>query len=275
MFDFTRCDLSTFGGWSNLSGPTRLVDGDPFYRMVVEPGYASYIRGCQLVRAAVSKEEVIRRSSPGTRREVRQYASFIAHDWKNGAIREISCGPGHTANSFTESKLPFELSPAFFRPDVLIKYKADSDKYRLEDRSISCRGAWHLQTYDVNDAGKVHTYLVYLRSLLCDEQQHWKAYNEEAPISKRALGTDFEGRRDLEYDPLVSLRSVIQELHRKHVPGWTLRAEELIDHVRYPVTSSADEWSNEVPHLDQLVVEGFEEKWRRTTLVRISGLAPS
>ena len=61
---------------------------------------------------------------------------------------------GQTANYFTQSDLPFEMSPAFFHPEVLTRYKSDSDKYTLQDRSISCRGAWHLQTYDINDAGQ-------------------------------------------------------------------------------------------------------------------------
>ena len=44
----------------------------------------------------------------------RKYESFIAMDWKNGVTREISTEPGQTANYFTQSDLPFELSPAFF-----------------------------------------------------------------------------------------------------------------------------------------------------------------
>ena len=94
----------------------------------------------------------------------RQYAAFTAVDWKNNVICEISCAPGATSNYFTRSDLPFEMSPVFFRPEVLLKYKADSDKYRLAGRSISCRGGWSLQTYDINDAGQVHTYLVDRRS---------------------------------------------------------------------------------------------------------------
>jgi hypothetical protein len=91
---------------------------------------------------------------------------------------------------------------------VLLKYKADSEKYRLQDRSISCRGAWHLDTYDINEAGQIHTYLIYLRNLPYEEQLYWKAFNEEpkAPISKRAVATDFEGSWDLEYDSLQSLK---------------------------------------------------------------------
>ncbi len=46
----------------------------------------------------------------------------------------MSTAPGATANYFTESDLPFETTPAFFRPDVLLKYKFDSEKYTLESR---------------------------------------------------------------------------------------------------------------------------------------------
>lgn len=212
-----------------------------------------------------SKESVIKRLDPKVHEE-RQYASFIAQDWKHKIVREISCAPGYTANYFTPSDLPFELSPAFFRPEVLSKYKTDSDKYRLEDRSIQCRGAWHLQTYDINDAGQVHTYLVYLRNLPFEEQLYWKSYNEipRAPISKRAIETDFKGNWYLEHDPLSSLKEKIRELDHLQLPWWTLRSEKLLDAVHYPVTSSADEWANEILHLDQLVIEGFESKWLRT-----------
>jgi hypothetical protein len=47
------------------------------------------------------------------------------------------------------------------------------------------------------------------------------------------------------------------------VPWWTLRSEQLSEQVQYPATSSPDEWANELLHLDQLLVEGFEEKWLR------------
>jgi hypothetical protein len=121
------------------------------------------------------------------------------------------------------------------------------------------------RTYDINEAGQVHTYLVYLRRLPYEEQLHWKAYNEQpkGPISKRAIRTDFEGSWDFEYDALNSIKEIVRELHSKQVPWWTLRSEKLIDQVHYPVTASADEWANEILLLDQLLVEGFETKWLR------------
>jgi hypothetical protein len=111
----------------------------------------------------------------------------------------------------------------------------------------------------------VHTPVVYLRNLPYEEQLYWKAYNErpKGGISERAFKTDFEGRWDVDYEPLSSLKDAVRELHRQQVQWWKLRSKNLVDQVHYPATSSADEWSNEILHLDQLVVEGFEEKWLR------------
>jgi hypothetical protein len=153
------------------------TDGDLHYRYHIEPGHASYMRGVQIVEGRMTRQQAAQghRIGPDPNK---QYASFIVQDWKNEVICEVSCAPGATANYFTKSDLPFETSPAFFRPDVLLKYKADSDKYTLKDRSITCRNAWHLETYDINEAGQVHTYLAYLRDLPYEEQLYWKAHNE-------------------------------------------------------------------------------------------------
>ncbi len=262
-FDFTRY-RPPFSHWSNQD-VRMTAQADLFYRSHIEHGNASYLRGCEIISPVASKESILKRYVLGGEDENKQYESFIAHDWKNGVVKQISCAPGATANYFTESNLPFELSPVFFRPEVLLKYKSDSDKYRLEDRSIFCRGAWYLKTYDINEAGQVHTYLVYLRDLPYEEQLYWKAYNEKpkASISRRAIKTDFEGCWDVGFDPLDSLRNTLREMHRDRVAWWTLRSEKLIEQMHYPVTSSAGEWAEEILHLDQLIVEGFETKWLR------------
>jgi hypothetical protein len=268
-FDFTRYYPSGFSGWSQTSNEKVVNEGDLSYRSCIEPGYAGYTRGFQIVRPLISKEIALA-SFQYPPKEEKQYVSFIAQDWRHGVVSEISCAPGKTANYFIKSDLPFELSPAFFRPEVLSKYKADSEKYHLEGRSISCRGTWHLQTYDVNEVGQVHTYLVYLRDLPYSEQLHWKSYNEspKAPISRRAIQTDFKGEWNLEYDPLSSLKDLALKLTQRQVPWWTMRSEDLVRGVHYPVTTSADEWSSEIMQLEHLLVEGFEEK-------RLRGMAES
>ncbi len=63
---------------------------------------------------------------------------------------------------------------------------------------------------------------------------------------------------------MSSLKGALQQWDEAQVPWWALRAESLPDKGHYPVTPSHDEWANEILHLDQLVVEGFETKWLRS-----------
>lgn len=266
-FDFTKWRSGNFSGWPHPLEPIRVQSGNVTYDKVVCPRIASYVRGYQQIHPTVTAAELAKQfaAGPQERDTDKQYASFIAYDWKNGEITEISCAPGATANYFTKSDLPFEVTPAFFRAEVLTKYKTDTAKYRLKDRSIYCRGAWFLKTYDINEAGQVHTYIVYLRDLPYQEQLYWKAFNEppKAGISKRAFKSDFEASWDFEYDPLPSLKNAIDRLEEHPVEWWTLRSADLPNKVHYPTTSSPDDWANEILKLDQLVVEGFQEKWLR------------
>jgi hypothetical protein len=275
MFDFTRFRFSDFGGWKLTREQECTYEPGIFCRRGHQPGRASYIRGIQICPAAVPPEAALENLWGSDRQADKQYATFIAYDWKHDRIAEISCAPEALANYFTESDLPFEITPAFFHPEVLLKYKSDRDKYRLTARSVSCRGVWHLKTYDINEAGQVHTYLVYLGHLPYEEQLHWKQYNErpEGPISARAFTTDLEGKWHRGYDALPSLKEKLLELHKRTVPWWTVRAEDLMDRVQYPVTTSTDEWKEEILALDQLLVEGFEARWLRNK-AKTLGRAP-
>lgn len=269
-FDFTRASFSRFGGWREGHDATTTTMGDLFFRTHVEMGNASYIRGCQVVRSQVSKEDIMEEFHPNSKKNA-QYATFIAHDWKKQVVKEISCAPGATANYFTPSDLPFEVSPAFFRPEVLSKYKADSEKYRLGERTLYCRGTWHLKNYDVNEVGQVHTYLAYLRNLPYEEQLHWKAHNEapKGTISHRAFLSDFEGSWEHPYDPLESVKEHIRKLKDEQTPWWTLSSDNAIDRSHYPITASPDEWANEILHLDQLIVESFEKAWFKSQVLQL------
>jgi hypothetical protein len=237
------------------------LSDDIFYRTGHSLGSASYIRGVAVVRSHMTLADVVARHGFGPSNQ-RQYASFIAHDWKHDKIQECSCNPAELGNYFVKSNFPYETSPAFFNARVLQKYKADTDKYRVQDRSILCRHAWYLQNYDINEAGQVHTYLIYLSHLPYDEQLYWKSFNEEpkAPISKRSYKTDFLGKFDLDYDPLGALKNRLCELDDKHVPWWTPRDRGLFERVHYPVTDAADEWSRDLHNFEKLLVEGFEVK---------------
>ncbi len=267
MFDSTRFPPEGFGGWGNhTEDHFDLPEEKLFYYMGKLSRHASFVRGIQVVECRQPPEQVWQMQS-GMGAE-KQYATYIAWDWKNRVVEEISCDPSGLGNYFVPSDLPFGTTPAFFRPDVLTKYKSDSEKYRLTDRSINCRAAWSLQSYDINEASQVHTYLIYLSRLPYSEQIYWKSYNEapKAGLSKRAIATDFEGRFDWPGDALTKLRVTLRDLTEGKAAWWKLRASDLMDRLHYPVTNATDEWANALLVLDQIVVEGLEHSYFKAKL---------
>lgn len=229
------------------------------YRVDGQAG--SYFRGAQVIRPPLDAEQLGARLYRADATP-KQYASFITHDFKNGRIDRVSCDPKCLASYFEpESTLPFQTSPVFFRADVLDRYKADPQKYRLESRSIHCRSAWGLQTYDVNDAGQVHTMIKYLGDLPYSEQLYWQSFNEppKAPISRRSFKTDFEGSFDLEQDGLRDLKSVLRKLADANVPWFKLQDPKLVDQLHYPLTDAHKPWNDTILTLSKCVVEGFRK----------------
>jgi hypothetical protein len=260
-FDFTRFQPKDFGGWNQERQSSKKSGPDLFYN-VGHSVNASYANGIMILRPNVTVEQLIQEWKDEEDESKKQYANFKIIDWKNQRQIETSCGPGHLSNYFEESDKPFEISPAFFRPEVLTRFKNDPEKYDLEDRSIGCRNAWYLKTYDINEAGQVHTYIGYLAKLPYEEQVYWQSFNEwpKAPISKRAFENDFEGKWSSDYDPLQMLKHKIRQLDENPPAWWKIRGDELIDAARYPATDSVSEWGDEILALDQLLVEGFLAK---------------
>jgi hypothetical protein len=271
MFDFTLLRRSGFSGWSD--GPTQEINesSDFFYRRKVMPGYAAYTRGIQIIGPHRAPQAVFTGITDGWfGKKNKQHAEFIAFDWRNKRVTKISTDPAATTNYFQAegNTLPFELSPAFFRPEVLLKYKADRDKYTVSERDVSCRAAWHLEAIDVNEAGQVHAYICYLCRLPYEEQLHWLSFNEPpiTGISKRAVINDFQGEFVTFVQPLRKVLYILQHLRDDKVAWWTLRGEELLERVNTPLTASRDEWAEAFMDLAKLVIEGFETKAIRARL---------
>lgn len=200
--------------------------------------------------------------------DTEQYGSFIVHDLKNGQVlRGYSLKPENFANYFTDSDKPFEMSPIFFKAEVLDKYKNNPDKYALEERQISCRGGWHLQTYDVNDQNQVHTYAVYLRMLPFNEQLHWQTYNEEpkSTISNQAFKTDFMGEFSDEQSKMSELKSALKILAAIQIPNygfiWAPKGgslEAASKGLHLVRTENGNQWHDFVIALTNTVNEGFK-----------------
>ena len=260
-FEFMRFISGEFPSWDDAERKSYAAR-DMFYECGVIPDLASFALGHIILRPSLTTDDLVDEWKAEEDESNRQYATFKIFDWKNNKMVETACSPQHIVNYFTESDLPWEISPAFFSPDVLHKYKSDREKYTIEDRSISCRNAWFLETYDINEAGQVHTYIGYLADLPYEEQLYWKSFNEwpKDGISKRAFRTDIRGEFPDEDDPIFELRVQIESLDRSPPSWWQPRGKEIIDKVLSPATDSVDEWGNAILELDHLVVEGFLAK---------------
>jgi hypothetical protein len=256
-FDFTRVRWGSFGGWGEIDHYRREAS-DTFYHGGTD-GQGSFCNGAFIVRPGVSVAALVQAWKDEESDTNRSYAKFKIHDRKNDLNVETSCGPEFISNYFQKSELPWEISPAFFRPEVLHRFKSDPEKYTFEDRSIGCRNAWYLKTYDINEAGQVHTYIGYLADLPYEEQLYWQAFNEwpKGPISVRAHQTDIVGDWHREYEPLGALKHTISLMDMSPPSWWKPRGDALSDAVRYPATDSVKEWGDEVLALDQYLVEGF------------------
>ena len=270
MFDFNLYDLKTFGGWPEDERPTAFDVGSVMFNKLEIAGYAGYLRGVQTLPLGRPRDEILDSINKGPLpRQTGPPVSFIAHDWRNRRVVEISVDRDATTN-YVERRigLPFEMSPAFFRPEVMRKYESDSGKYRIQGRDIVCADTWSLQAVGRNAARQVHAYIRYLRNLPYSEQLHWKAHNEppKAPISADVLRMDFEG----EWNDLPSLATAVSPVLRrlrkwkeKDVEWWKCRDDEVFSRIRAMYTESQEEWRDKCRELATLAIEGFDQKWLR------------
>lgn len=260
---------------SRAEGVTERKVESPFlsYDQWVIPDGSAFTRGAQLLPVTTGREALFGSiTDPGPGRSDRQYASFTAFDWRNGKIEDVSTAPGKSTNYFAAegNMLPYELSPAFFRPEVLSKYKADRDKYAIDEmrRFITCRGAWELRSYDVNEAGQVNAYICDLRYLPYQEQLYWKSFNEEpkGTISHRAFENDFEGIWSSQITGLERILDTLRKWLVQKVDWWRIQNESLLLQVNTPISNSMDEWAQAFLALAKVVIEGFQTKAIRVLL---------
>lgn len=150
------------------------------------------------------------------------------------------------------------------------KYKNNPDKYELEERTISCRGGWYLETYDINEYNQVHTYAIYLSRLPYKEQLHWLQYNEEpkGAISKRSFQTDFEAQFPDEIPLLQQLQNSLEalgkiELGKEALTIWAPKGgswESASKGLHYVNSENANQWHDFIIALANSTNEGFLKK---------------
>ena len=272
-FDFLRCELGNFPGWQSQD-VQEFRSSQVFYRWCVISGRCSYATGHIVFQAARTTEDLIKEWEIEEDVNKRQYASFKILDRKNSRLIETNCGPEHIVNYFTDSDLPWEISPAFFRADVLYKFKANPEKYSISQGGITCRNAWRLRSFYVNDAGQVHAWIGDLARLPYEEQLYWKSFNEwpDGPIAQSAYENAILGQPASRIDPITVLKELIVYLNRRPPTWWTPRDKRLVATLHGPATDAPKEWGDEIQILDQLVIEGFASKGLRSLIPADSDL---
>lgn len=256
FFDFTMTRKNKFHGWGKGIAERKTGQNNLFYKQLITSEGDAYTTGNQLLHITASKEELFQSFNETCSQRTRhEPVTFIVKDWRNGTVKKASIDPAHPS---------YDLSPAFFRADVLLKYKTDRDKYTIkeENRSISCRGAWHLKSYSVNDAGQIHAYLCDLRALPYQEQLYWQSYNEEpkGDISKRAFENDFLGVWGSEETPLERILHKLRQWKKQNITWWTIKDDALLTKINTPVSNSRDEWAQSFLDLSIAVIEKFQKK---------------
>ncbi len=263
LFDFTLTRPDCVTEWPDGTLP-KVRDStypDLVFKQRIVPGCGSYARGYQFVNVSPSDKVWERQRRRWFGGGAEKDVKFWAHDWRNKTITEISTRPGATANYFNAegTTLPFEVSPAFFRAEVLHKYTANPDKYTVKDRDIRCRGAWELRAYGVNYAGQVFAYICYLRNLPYQEQLYWKSFNEKpkAGLPDDVIRTDFDAEWPSDDPPLSRVEHVLLGWNQEGPTWWSVRKQRVLDALRVPRGDSSQEWASAFQALTAAVIEGF------------------
>ncbi len=260
LFDFTMFSPGKFSGWSIGEQNTEKINDKLIYKYKIDP-FAAFYRGIQIIDPSRSRATIfasIRDSDFNV--DSNQHVSYIAHDFRNNSILKISTNREETTNYFhTENNsLPFELSPAFFHPEVLAKYKFDQDKYTVKEHEISCRATWSLR-YGTNDANQVFAFIRDLRYLPFSEKKYWASFNEtpKAGLPEHVVRRYFSDEPTNHVTPLEKIRLIIRCWDNKDFDWWQIRDQRLLIGINTPYTSSRDEWARAFIELSKLIIEGF------------------
>lgn len=107
----------------------------------------------------------------------KQYADFIYGYDDEGEPKLHSCKKDTLSNYFVANgDNPLEMTPIFFKKEVLDKYYSNPNKYTVSDGAVGCEGSWSVYV-DNDHRSYMIVPLVYLSYLEYSEQMYWKGYN--------------------------------------------------------------------------------------------------
>jgi hypothetical protein len=174
----------------------------------------------------------------------------------------------HTCNP-VELEIIHEVTPVFFRREVLSKYFGNPDKYSVEDNYLKNKVGWRLKI-DNNNPNYVVVFLNDIGGLPHNEQLHFKQYNvpPDGKISKTTFSREFLGQfTEPEMSDLIFKTKYI-ELNKKWEDkfGFRLFKELSFDDkhnfntIHIPVTEDIAEFDQLVLSLSKVLIDSINMK---------------
>lgn len=159
---------------------------------------------------------------PYDRETEEQFPEFIVAELPDGSYKRFSCDPSKLANYFgANPDAPHYLTPVYFKPDVLDRYRNDPH-FKVTERRLSCGTQWSVEIDNIISS-RVMVYLGDLgRDLPQSERRHFLAHEispTEQHVSETAFAEDFLCLFDAPLGPVSALFAARDKLNNT----WTTK----------------------------------------------------
>ena len=206
----------------------------------------------------------------------------FSEESKNGPDVTFIVGTDSNGNSIESTanpETPHFRTLVYFRREVLGKYFAETDRYRLEDGHLSCLSLWSCRIDNDHDS-YVGVLLGDLgQNLPYEEQLHWRQFNvpPEDGMSETQFRRGFLAEFANAKTPDLLFRREYARLIEQwqQVHGWSLFLQPSIDDqhllnmIHLPVTESQNEFDDQVICLTKLLVEFLNERELETRVDKL------
>jgi hypothetical protein len=207
-----------------------------------------------------------------------KYPEFLyGIDPSTGDQKSFTSSPDELANYFGKNpNAPHYLTPIYFDPKVLNRYRDEPSKYEVTASQLMCLGLWSV-SLGQSTTGLVEIYLGDLgRDVPWQEWPHWKAHNvlPGGTMAEDRFRRDFLAQWAGEPESLESTRESLVQLRKTStaVLGWPLIRElsgaDLLElnRLRLPTTTEQRELLIPVLTLAKAFVDAIDERNLRTFL---------
>lgn len=202
------------------------------------------------------------------------YEDFIIGYSNAGEEVSHTCDKSTLSNMFVSIKdAPLDITPVYFKKQVLDKYYENPTKYKVEDGHVTCIKYWDLRI-DNDRQDTVIVLLVDLGKLPHKEQLYWKTYNIAPPLNSDISNTAYNRWMQGQYcdtseaPDLIfkrELQTFTQNWRNKYnwdlfLPLATGDEHYLVSLHSLTVTDNDSDFENQIRALTKIIVDSINEE---------------